>query len=104
METSPSHSTWREGLTAVQVCLCLNVRTLGGYVVHCWKLYAMFFRHLNVCVCVTKRIEAVSIFYGPAHSEHLAYLQHIDKERVQPFTTSCVCMFLCTYAASLSVC
>lgn len=50
-ETSPSHSTWREGLTAVQVCLCLYVCTIcTGCAVHCSKLYDIAFMHLNMCV------------------------------------------------------
>lgn len=62
--------------------------------------------YASECVRVTKRIEAASIFYGPAHSEHLAYLQHIDKERVQPFTTTfvCVCAHVSMYICSFSVC
>lgn len=51
MGTSPSHSTWREGVTSVQVCLS--------------PMYGLCFYAFE-CVCATGRMEAIHSVQNPS--------------------------------------
>lgn len=64
----------------------------------------MSFVFVPLNVCDEEKGGGELILSGPAHSEHLTYLQHLDKEQAQRWAALSFCVLVYMYICSICVC